>query len=606
MAHSASTRASRASSGFFNSSFQLDRALRLSIGEATGAGAIADFNNDNNLDLVFTLSNATLSDNVIVRLGNGKGSFGTAQTTAANGNSPIALATGDFNNDGNQDIATANINSNTVSVLLGTGTGTFRTAETFRVGNQPNSIITADLNRDGRLDIVTANANSQAGSLSVLLGTGNGGFQVNTISDRSPRAEPFAVATGDFDKDGRLDLATVEAERGTLTLLFGDGRGDFGDAKTFNLGNIQPVALAVGDFDTDGELDIALTNLVNSTQNVGVLFGDGDGGFERSTFITTNLRGNAIAAQDLDGDGNLDIVTSSRDAGQVAVVRGDGKGSFRRSVSVAVGRLPNSLAIGDLNRDDKPDLVTAHLGETDAAIVLNRSAFVLFREPSDGNSGIVDASKETKVSITADLAKQTLIVNRSSSLRYRLVNYREVSGTQMRDTLTGSGETDTLTGNNGADTLTGGGGNDKLSGGEGSDRLSGSTGNDDLNGGRGNDMLTGDQGSDRFLFSTGAAFRQSDGSDRITDFKRGEDKIVLARKTFSALGRRGSFLTVADRAEAQTSRALITYVRSSGQLFYNANSAAAGFGNGGEFATIAQSNSPNGALGSSDFSVSLS
>ena len=581
MTHS---RASQTSSDFFNPSFELDSALRLPIGGAAGSGAIADFNNDGNPDLVFTLTDATLSDNVIVRLGDGKGSFGTAKTAAA-GTSPIATVTGDFNGDGKLDLATASLSTNTVSVLQGNGDGTFGTASTIKVGSKPNSLIAADFNGDGKVDLATANADSGSGNLSLLLGKGDGTFSDRTLSDRSQDKEPFAVATGDFDGDGKLDLATVEGRSSTLTLLFGDGKGNFGETKTFDLNGVLPVALAIGDFDGDGKLDVATANQANTANNVLVLLGNGSGGFKKTIGLTTSLVGSAIAAEDVNGDGKLDIVTANRAANQVAVLRGDGKGGFSKSSSFAVGTSPNSLAIGDLNRDGKPDLVTANAGTSDASILLNRSPFILFKQASSGKTGIVDASGETKVSITADLSKETLTVNRSPKLGYQLNNYREISGTQRSDLLTGSKDADTLTGNGGRDTLVGGNGNDTLSG-------SG-----------GNDRLTGDAGRDRFLFQSGAAFQKSDGIDAITDFKRGEDKIVLARKTFPELGNRVTFSTVNRAAEAQTSAAVITYIRSTGRLFYNANGEAAGFGSGGQFATLARSTSPNGALHGSDFVV---
>ena len=471
MTHShASTRASQTSSDFFNPSFQLDSALRLPIANTAGSGAIADFNNDGNPDLVFTLTDATLSDNVIVRLGNGKGSFGTAKTAAA-GTSPIASVTGDFNGDGKLDLATASLSSNTVSVLLGNGDGTFGTASTLKVGSKPNSLIAADFDGDGKLDLATANADSGAGNLSLLLGKGDGTFSNRTLSDRSQGKEPFAVATGDFDGDGKLDLATVEGRSSTLTLLFGDGKGNFGETKTFDLSGVLPVALTVGDFDGDGKLDVATANQANTTDNVLVLLGNGSGGFKKTTALTTNLVGSAIASKDLNGDGNLDIVTANRDASQVAVLTGNGKGGFSKSSSFAVGTSPNGLAIGDLNRDDKPDLVTANAGTTDASLLLNRSLFILFKQASSGKTGVVDASGETTVSITADLSKETLTVNRSPKLSYKLTNYREISGTQSRDSLTGSNNADTLTGNGGRDTLVGNSGNDILSGGDGNDRL---------------------------------------------------------------------------------------------------------------------------------------
>lgn len=138
--------------------------------------------------------------------------------------------------------------------------------------------------------------------------------------------------------------------------------------------------------------------------------------------------------------------------------------------------------------------------------------------------------------------------------------------------------------------------NDSLVGGDGNDTLSGLTGNDTLNGRRGDDLLTGGIGGDRFLFDINTAFNNQVGVDRITDFTRGQDKIVLDKSTFKSLNTL-SFASVNTLAQGLTSNALIFYIRSSGSLYYNQNGALGGFGNGGLFAKI--DGSP--ALAASDF-----
>ncbi|MBF2003242.1 MAG: FG-GAP repeat protein [Synechococcales cyanobacterium M58_A2018_015] len=153
--------------------------------------------------------------------------------------------------------------------------------------------------------------------------------------------------------------------------------------------------------------------------------------------------------------------------------------------------------------------------------------------------------------------------------------------------LIGTNKRSVLTGDAGNDILLGRGGNDQLSGAAGDDRLNGGTGNDRLDGGSGNDQLRGGPGRDRFIFGAQKSFSEEQlGVDRILDFNPKQDQIVLDRSTFG-VRRQPTVAVVPTLRRAQTSVAQITYVSSTGGLYYNANGVAGGFGTGGPFATIA-------------------
>ncbi len=158
--------------------------------------------------------------------------------------------------------------------------------------------------------------------------------------------------------------------------------------------------------------------------------------------------------------------------------------------------------------------------------------------------------------------------------------------TNKKDMLTGSAGDDTLDGLTDDDTLVGAGGNDTLLGGDG---------NDQLTGGLGTDLLTGGNGNDQFIFNADAVFNATTiGVDRITDFTKGADQIVLNKTTFAAVkskvgngfSKAGEFAVVANQAAAARSIAKIAYVSSTGALVYNQNGKTAGFGTGGQFATL--------------------
>ena len=206
----------------------------------------------------------------------------------------------------------------------------------------------------------------------------------------------------------------------------------------------------------------------------------------------------------------------------------------------------------------------------------NFSGINTYFDTSDPSSGL----------IYADTGSGYNRVDFSNIERYN------ITGTGVADNIYGAALNDTLIGGPGNDYLDAGAGNDTLVGGTGADTLIGGNGNDTLAGGAGNDVLTGNSGNDKFLYNTNLAFTTSAvGIDTITDFTSGIDKIVLDKTTFnsitSAVGTGFSiasqFATVTNDTDAALSNALIVYNSGNGNLFYNQNGAAAGFGTGAQF-----------------------
>ena len=202
-----------------------------------------------------------------------------APITNATGSDPDSIVAGDFNGDGRLDLAIANGESNTVSVLLGNGDGGFQPQVTYPVGSDPDSIVAGDFNGDGRLDLAVANGGSN--NVSVLLGNGDGTFQPQvtyTVGDPST-----AIVAGDFTGDGRLDLAVAGSDG--VQILLGNGDGTFQPQVAYAVG-IVPVAMVAGDFSGDGRLDLALagtdfSSVPNSpTGEVLVLRGNSEGTFQ--------------------------------------------------------------------------------------------------------------------------------------------------------------------------------------------------------------------------------------------------------------------------------------------------------------------------------------
>ena len=180
------------------------------------------------------------------------------------GLSPTAIAVADFNGDGNLDLATVSYASNTVSILLGKGNGTFAPTVNYSIGGSgPVSVIAGDFNGDGKIDLAVL-----ANECSVLLGNGDGTFQ--SYVGYPAVGDPSAFVAGDFYGGSVFDLALLGSANNDVYLLAGDGKGHFGSPTTYYAG-IGPVSLVAGDFDNNGSTDLALTNAIYDTDTVTVM-----------------------------------------------------------------------------------------------------------------------------------------------------------------------------------------------------------------------------------------------------------------------------------------------------------------------------------------------
>ncbi len=273
-----------------------------------------DFNGDGNIDIAVADYNG---NTVSILLGNGNGTFQT-HADYPTGGGPFALIAGDFNGDGRLDLATVNNTGNTVSILLGNGDGTFQPRADLPADTEPRSIATGDFNRDGILDLAVGNFGNFGGNtVSVFLGNGDGTFQPKV--DYATNGGPLSIVTADFNGDGKLDLAVdnscgVSAQcgrPGTVSILLGNGDGTFQTHVDYAAGWF-PYTIIAGDFNGDGKLDVAVADL--DSNQIYILQGAGDGTFPNSTRIATIGGPVGILAGDFNGDGKLDFALGSGSA----------------------------------------------------------------------------------------------------------------------------------------------------------------------------------------------------------------------------------------------------------------------------------------------------
>ena len=271
------------------------------------------------------------------------------------GNGAYGVTTGDFNNDGFADIAVENYLSNTVSVLLGKGDGTFQAQVAYPVGTKPERVLTADLNGDGNLDLVVANTGSN--TISVLLGNGDGTFQTQVTY---PVASPVGLGLMDINHDGIPDVVAGDYYANTMSVLLGKGDGTFQAAVTYPTGS-TPQTVAEGDFNGDGNVDVVVGNEGGAT--VGVFLGNGDGTFQTMVTYPVGNLPQGVQVADFNSDGKQDLAVTNQGDGTVSVLLGNGDGTFQTQVTYPVGVQPVGIEVADFNGDGIPDITVGNTGQ---------------------------------------------------------------------------------------------------------------------------------------------------------------------------------------------------------------------------------------------------
>ncbi len=230
-------------------------------------------------------------------------------------------------------------------------------------GNSPRAITYGDFNGDGKLDLAIANYLDD--TVSILLGNGDGTFQNQVIY--AVGSGPHAIIAGDFNEDGKLDLAVANNGAGTVSILIGNGDGTFQTHLDYQAG-LSSVALAAADFNRDGFLDLCVVDL--ALDQVSILLGNGNGTFKSPVTYAVGTFPISVSVGDFNGDGKLDVVVANNNfgstGGTVSVLLGNGDGTFQAQSQFNTGNNPDSVITADFNGDHRLDLAIAN--ETDNTI----------------------------------------------------------------------------------------------------------------------------------------------------------------------------------------------------------------------------------------------
>ncbi len=242
---------------------------------------------------------------------------------------------------------------------------TFSPAVNYPAGSFPHAVAVGDFNHDGKLDIAVMDGTDN--NVGIMLGNGDGTFKPTVYYNAGKGA--WTVVVRDFNGDGKLDLAIANSNGGNVSVLLGNGDGTFRTAVNYSVGSI-PWDIIAGDFNGDGKLDLATAN--QGSSNVSVLLGNGDGTFRTAVAYVVGAIPWSVNVGDFNGDGKLDIVAVSDGPNKAGVLMGKGDGTFQPVVNYAVGTGPSSVGVGDLTGDGKPALVVSNQNSNNVTVLLNK------------------------------------------------------------------------------------------------------------------------------------------------------------------------------------------------------------------------------------------
>ena len=358
--------------GYGNGSFYLKHFYPLKPESAPISVVIADFNNDDNLDIITANS---LSNNLGIFLGKIDGTFFEAiyYNFTDHHHSPLFIVATDFNDDGFTDLVSIFVDSSTVTILLSTTEGIFQRSKSFILDNyHPTWIVIGDLNNDGRQDIVLTSKGSSM--FCILTGNGDGTFVDRFLNVNNGDASLQGVALGDFNKDKILDIAVLNNNDLSITLFWTNFNQSLSEqTKIVNEDGYPSLRIVTGDFDNDGETDMVVIN--NGNDNITVFLVTYRAVFtnQRSIDQTSAKHPYSITMADFDHDHQMDIAIANSGQNSIEIMMKYHNEIFMNKIILLTGdhSYPRGVIAGDFDRDYQLDIAIVNHHEHTLLILLN-------------------------------------------------------------------------------------------------------------------------------------------------------------------------------------------------------------------------------------------
>lgn len=282
------------------------------------------------------------------------------------GKNPTTVTPLDINQDGVTDLVTTNMSSNTLSILIGIGDGTFHDQVQLHVCQEPRSLATGSFNRDPYPDVVLACSGSD--QIAMLFGRADGKFEEGP--QYPVHRTPIAVASDDLNGDHVADLV-VALRNDKIKVFIGLGNGEFRHGVQYEYGD-HPTSVALSDLNGDEKIDLVVTNGGPMSNAVSIWIGNGDGTFQQPTDYRSGKRPVGVSFGDFNNDRIRDLLVINGEKDSFSTFLGNGDATFRAGHDSGADAGPNYGLARDFNGDRRTDVAIVNLQSSDLSILFGR------------------------------------------------------------------------------------------------------------------------------------------------------------------------------------------------------------------------------------------